>query len=235
MAVGLIIGAGIMSLTGVAIGQTGTGTIFAFLASAVLMVITTLPIAQLGAAAPSAGGSYKYVSRLIGSKWGFLFIMLYIPTYICLSVYAISFAQYFQVLVPGASVRLIAGIAITVFYIINILGAKKLSFSQNLMVYLLIAALVVFIGFGLPKVNYQAVFDAKNILPNGAGGFLTATALLSFAMVGAGFLGDMGGEMKNPSRDIPLGIIASTLGVGVLYALIAIVACWRFALARSCK
>ena len=74
LAVGLIIGAGIMSLTGVAIGKTGTGTVFAFLLSAVLMALTTLPIAQLGAAAPSAGGSYKYTSRLLGSKWGFLFI-----------------------------------------------------------------------------------------------------------------------------------------------------------------
>jgi APA family basic amino acid/polyamine antiporter len=231
LAVGLIIGAGVMSLTGVAIGKTGTGTVFAFLLSAALMVLTTLPIAQLGAAAPSAGGSYKYVSRLLGSKWGFLFIMLYIPTYICLSVYAISFAQYFQVLIPGADAHLTAGAVMTVFYIINILGTKKLSFAQNLMVVLLVAALAAFIGFGLPKVDYAAVFASENLLPAGAGGFLTATALLSFAMVGASFLGDLGGEMKNPSRDIPLGIIVATLGVGLLYALIAIVACgvlpWR--------
>lgn len=231
LAVGLIIGAGIMSLTGVAIGKTGTGTVFAFLLSSFLMTLTTLPIAQLGAAAPTAGGSYKYVSRLLGSKWGFLFIMLYIPTYICLSVYAISFAQYFQVLVPGADPHLVAGIAMTIFYVVNILGTKKLSFAQNIMVVLLVAALAAFIGFGLPKVDYEAVFASENLFPAGTGGFLTAAALLSFAMVGASFLGDLGGEMKNPSRDIPLGIIVATLGVGLLYALIAIVACgvlpWR--------
>lgn len=231
LAVGLIIGAGIMSLTGVAIGKTGTGTVFAFLLSAALMVITTLPVAQLGAAAPTAGGSYKYVSRLLGSRWGFLFIMLYIPTYTCLSVYAISFAQYFQVVLPGANVHLVAGVVMTVFYIINILGMKKLSFVQNLMVVLLVAAIVAFVGFGLPKVDCGNVFALENLAPNGAGGFLTATALLSFAMVGASFLGDLGGEMKNPSRDIPMGIIVATLGVGLLYALIALVACgvlpWR--------
>ena len=231
MAVGLIIGAGIMSLTGVAIGMTGTGTIIAFPVSAVLMVVATMPLAQLGAAAPTAGGSYKYVSRLLGSKWGFLFVMLYIPTYISLSVYAISFAQYFQVLAPGVSEHLIAGIMMTVFYIVNILGTKRLSFVQNIMVVLLIAALAAFVGFGLPKVDYSEVFRGENMFPFGTGGFFTAAALLSFAMVGASFLGDLGGEMKNPSRDIPLGIIIATLGVGVLYAFIALVACgvlpWR--------
>jgi APA family basic amino acid/polyamine antiporter len=224
MAVGLIIGAGVMSLTGVAIGNTGTGVIFAYLLSALLMVINTLPIGQMGAAAPGAGASYKYVSRLLGARWGFFFIALYIPTFVAISLYALSFGQYFVVLVPGMSPYTVAMILMTVFYILNLVGTKTLSVVQNLMAFFLLLALVLFIAFGLGKVDYDAVFTMENIFPNGANGFISATAILSFAMVGAGYIADLGGEMKKPSRDIPLGIISSTVGVGILYAFIAVVA-----------
>ena len=224
MAVGLIIGAGVMSLTGVAIGNTGTGVIFAYLMSALLMVINTLPIGQMGAAAPGAGASYKYVSRLLGARWGFFFIALYIPTFVAISLYALSFGQYFVVLVPGISPYTVAMILMTVFYILNLIGTKTLSVVQNLMAFFLLLALVLFIAMGLGKVDYNAVFTMENLFPNGATGFISATAILSFAMVGAGYIADLGGEMKKPSRDIPLGIISSTVGVGILYAFIAVVA-----------
>ena len=224
MAVGLIIGAGVMSLTGVAIGNTGTGVVFAYLLSALLMVFSTLPAGQMGAAAPTAGASYKYVSRLLGAKWGFFFIALYIPTYVAISMYALSFGQYFVVLVPSMNPYTVAMIAMTIFYVLNLIGTKTLSIVQNLMAFFLLLALVLFIAMGLGKVDYNAVFSMENIFPNGAGGFISATAILSFAMVGAGYIADLGGEMKKPSRDIPLGIISSTVGVGILYAFIAIVA-----------
>ena len=59
IAVGQIIGAGIMSSTGVAIGMTGTGVVLAFLLSPVLTIISIFPVAILSSAAPTTGGPYR--------------------------------------------------------------------------------------------------------------------------------------------------------------------------------
>jgi APA family basic amino acid/polyamine antiporter len=224
MTVGLIIGAGVMTLTGLAITRTGTGVSLAYLLSAVLTVIISLPVAQLSSAAPSAGASYKYSSRLIGSKWGFFYLMTYIPSFVCFSVYALGFAEYFGILFPAVDPYITAMGVLTLFFIINLLGTRNLSIVQNVIVILLLVTLVLFIGFGMSKVDYAALVKPENLFPDGAMGMVTAAALLSFAMAGGTFMAGMGSEMKNPGRDIPLGIIAGTLGVGLIYALIGIVA-----------
>ena len=224
LTVGLIIGAGVMTLTGLAITRTGTGVPIAYLISTILTVIISLPVAQLSSAAPSAGASYKYASRLIGSKWGFFYIMTYIPSFVCFSVYALGFSEYFRILFPAFDPYLVAMGILTIFYIINLLGTRSFSLVQNLIVILLLVTLIMFITYGLSKVDYTALTKPENVFPAGAMGLFNAAALLSFAMAGGTYMAGMGSEMKNPGRDIPLGIIAGTLGVGIIYALIGIVA-----------
>ena len=84
--IGQIIGAGIMSLCGVGIGMTGTGVVFAFVLAAVISSVSLLPDAQLAAACPTTGGSYRYPSRLIGPKVGFIQVMMYIIVQITVSM-----------------------------------------------------------------------------------------------------------------------------------------------------
>lgn len=225
MAVGLIIGAGVMTLTGIAIGRTGTGVPIAYLIAAIATTVMSVPVAQLGSAAPTAGAGYKYASRLISPMWGFFFIATYIPMFICFAVYALAFSQYFCFLIPAADPYAVAMIILSIMYLINLLGTKQFSAVQNVMVAILALALIAFIIYGLPRVDFNTVFITENILPFGMAGMVNAVALLSFAMAGASYMASMGSEMKNPGRDIPLGIIVGTLGVGVIYALIALVAC----------
>jgi APA family basic amino acid/polyamine antiporter len=82
-----------------------------------------------------------------------------------------------------------------------------------------------FVVIGLPKVDFS-IFTSGEIpfFTNGLVGFLRATALLTFATAGAVVIGEMGGEMKNPGRDIPIAIFASTTVIGILYAVVSIVA-----------
>jgi APA family basic amino acid/polyamine antiporter len=63
------------------------------------------------------------------------------------------------------------------------------------------------------------------MLPHGWVGFFSAVALVSFATNGAQFIAEIGGEMKYPGRDIPLAMYTATTGVGLLYGIIATVAC----------
>jgi APA family basic amino acid/polyamine antiporter len=106
----------------------------------------------------------------------------------------------------------------------NLVGVDMAAKLQNILVVVLIAALGMFIISGLPKVDWSVFRAEKAFMPNGLINFLTASSLLTFATGGAEFLSELGGEMKNPGRDLPRAMIGSTIFVAVIYALIGIVA-----------
>jgi APA family basic amino acid/polyamine antiporter len=223
IAIGQIIGAGVMALTGVAIGLTGSGVTLAFILSSIFTIFTILPIAVMGSAIPTTGGMYRYSSRLLSSRIGFFWMLLFIIGNLTLAVYAISFAQYVQGLVPSFPLVPIAFLLLTVFFLSNLVGVKFAAFIEKFMVIVLVIALAVFAFWGTPEVNYS-VFNMGDMFPSGMGGFFTAVALLSFATGGAQVVAELGGEMKRPGRDIPLTIIVTTIGVGILYAFMATIA-----------
>lgn len=225
IAIGQIIGSGIMVLTGICIDITGAGTPFAFILAAILVICPAVVLAALGSAVPATGGMYTYVRDYIGKKFGFFYLMLLVAGQLVLSMFAITFAEYACSIIPGLNPTLAAFGILTLCYIANLVGIEFAAKFQTIMVAALILALGLFIAFGMPKVDYS-VFDGglKAIMPNGFIAFLTAASLLTFATGGAEFLSELGGEMKNPGKDLPRAMIFSTGVVAVLYAFIGIVA-----------
>ena len=222
--VGQIIGSGIMSLTGICIAITGAGTPFAFLLAAALVMCPNIVLAVLGAAVPATGGMYTYVRDYIGRKTGFFYLALLTAGQLVLAMFAITFATYAGELIPGINETQVAFAILTVCYIFNILGVEMAAKLQKILVVILVAAMAVFVAFGLPKVDWSAFDSIDKIMPDGIVGFLTGASLLTFATGGAEFLSELGGECKNPGRDLPKAIIASTLVVAVIYAFIGFVA-----------
>ncbi|MBA2938305.1 amino acid permease [Paenibacillus sp. CGMCC 1.16610] len=223
IAIGQIIGAGIMSITGIAIGLTGTGVPLAFLLSSIFMLIITIPLAVLGSVLPTTGGMYTYTSRLLSPNAGFVYLLLFTFGHLTIAVYAISFAQYLQGLLPEAPIMLVAFIILTFFYLINLFGVKFMSSLGKLLVVIKLLSLLVFIVWGVTEVDYS-VFHPKEMMPGGWTGLLTAVGMTSFASGGAYAVVEMGGEMKRPHRDIPLAILISSGIVALLYIGIGIVA-----------
>ncbi|MEB8127206.1 amino acid permease [Staphylococcus succinus] len=223
IAIGQIIGAGVMSLTGIGIQMTGSGITPAFILSSIITLLTMFPIAILGSTLPTTGGMYQYTSRLLSPKIGIFWLLLFIFIQITLSLYALSFAQYLEGLFPSIPIRTAAFVLLTLLFIVNLVGVKSASIVGNLMVITLIIALSCFIIFGMPHVNFN-VFTPSSMLPDGFTGFFTAVGLVSFATGGAQVVAELGGEMKNPKRDIPVVIIVATIFVGLLYAFIASIA-----------
>lgn len=221
--IGQVIGAGVMALTGIAIGMTGSGVTLAFIISSIFTLFMVLPIAVMGSAIPTTGGLYRYTSRLLSPRIGFFWLTLFILANITLAMYAISFAEYVQGLVPAAPLKMVAFVLFTVFFIANLVGVQFAALVEKVMVVVLLLALIVFVGWGMPEVNYT-VFNTGEMFPGGFVGFFMAVGLLSFATGGAQVVAELGGEMKRPGRDIPLTIIVATLGVGVLYAFMATIA-----------
>jgi len=223
MALGQVIGAGVMVLMGLAIGMTGKGVVIAFIISSMITTISSLPMAQMASALPTTGASYRYASNLLGPKYGFYWMIGLMLSKITIALYALSFAQYLQGLVPWINIKLIALTMLTVFYLANIVGVKAAAATEKWMTLCKIVALTIFAIYGMPQVDF-ASFTPEAMVPKGVDGLLTAIGLLAFASSGATCVAEMGGEMKNPGRDIPLTIIGSTLGVGFFYVAMAFVA-----------
>lgn len=222
--VGQIIGSGIMSLTGVCILMTGAGTPFAFLLAAALVMCPNIVLAVLGAAVPATGGMYTYVRDYIGRKTGFFYLALLTAGQLVLAMFAITFATYAGELIPGVNQTLVAFAILTLCYVFNILGVEMAAKLQKFLVVILMAAMAVFVAFGIPKVDWSTFDSMDKIMPDGIVGFLTGASLLTFATGGAEFLSELGGECKNPGRDLPKAIIWSTVVVAVIYAFIGVVA-----------
>lgn len=222
--IGQIIGSGIMALTGICIALTGAGTPFAFLTAAILVICPNMVLAVLGSAVPATGGMYTYVRDYIGKKTGFFYLALLVAGQLVLAMFAITFATYACSLIPGMNETVVAFVILTLCYVMNLLGVDMAAKLQNILVIVLVAAMALFVVFGLPKVDWSTFSGIDAIMPNGFLSFLTGASLLTFATGGAEFLSELGGEMKNPGRDLPRAMIGSTVLVAVIYAFIGVVA-----------
>lgn len=221
--IGQIIGAGIMTLLGVAISMTGRSIPLALIVAAVITICYYIPFIFISGTVRLRGGQYTMVAMMVGKKVAGAFSIIWIICSLCLSMYGLSFASYFISLFGFGNVKLIAFIVLTLFYILNCFGIDKFAKSQNVIVILLIIALALFAAMGATKLepNY---YSPDTFFSHGMGGFLQAAGLLTFATSGGSVVLNLSGEAKHPTRDVPIVMIVSTLLVAVLYATVAVVA-----------
>ena len=202
LAIGQIIGSGIMVLTGIVIGLTGHGIAAAFILGAVLAVITCVPFIILTSAIPSSGAGFTYIRRLMGEKAGFMYIAMFVLSQVLIATYAKGFASYFCSIFPQFGESAVAMAALVICTAINLIGLKSSALVQKGMVVLLLLSLFLFIVFGLPKVSWDALTPTvSNLMPNGPKNFFTGVALLSFACGGAKFVAAIGALFDPNSLD----------------------------------
>ena len=224
IAVGQIIGAGIMSMMGVAIAMTGRSANLAFMLSAVFTMCTFFPSIFITSCIRMRGGMYTQMAIFAGDKFAGYYSVVYFITNMSLAMYALSFAEYALALLPsGGSEKVIALIVGTAFFVLNYFGVDLMAKIQNLLVIVLVFSLGIFAVFGMPSVDLATYFSNADgmFLTDGIPGFLTATAYLGFATGGATVILGVSAECKNPTKDIPFVIIVSTVGVAILYGFVA--------------
>ena len=213
IAMGQVVGSGIMVLIGIGIGFTAYAIPFAFILSAILSIIKQLPIAFMGSAMPATGGLYVYCKRILGPKVGFFYLAILTFTHILIALFALGFSQYAIALVPQLNANITAIGIMLLFYIINLFGVKQAAFIQKIMIVFLLCGLSSLIFFGILEVDYTNFKDTEKLFPQGWYGFGLACVVLSFSTGGAQYISELGGEMKNPQHDLPRAIIYSTITV----------------------
>ena len=154
LATGVTLSAGFFLLPGLAAVEAGSGLPLAYLLAGLVIIPGLVSMAELATAMPKAGGVYYFLDRsmgpLMGTIGGF-------GTWIALSLKSafalIGIGAYLRLFLPDVNiVPISAGFAI-VFGLLNILGAKKSTSLQSVMVVGLLTLLAWFTGVGLTDIE----------------------------------------------------------------------------------
>lgn len=228
IAVGLIVGAGVITLTGSAIAETGRSVFISFIIATIIMAISNIPFMYIGGTIRMEGGQYTQMGMFAPKFITGIYIWTNFFAVISLAMYGISFGMYLLELVPGLNMdpRLIGFIVLSIMYLINFFGIKGMAKLEILLVVAMSIALTVFVCFGLDKVVPPSKYFEKSqfLVNNNVMGIFVAAAMLTFATDGAKYIINLSGECKNPTKDIPRVMTISTIVVGIIYTLVGVVA-----------
>lgn len=223
---GAMFSSGFFLLPGIASHYTGTSVFLAYIIAGFLILPSMFSIAEISTALPRSGGAYFFLDRSLGPIMGTVgglgtYFALMLKTafaIIGIGAYATIFWE-----VPTKTVAIVA----TLFFMaLNLVGAKKTSAFQKVFVIFLLVILVTFIVDGLysiffmEPVNKQTNDSQLNpFFSNGIGGLFTTVGFVFVSYLGLTQIASVAEEVKNPERNIPLGMILSLIVTGLIYGL----------------
>lgn len=185
--------------------------------AACVSIISSLPHIIAISACPCAGGYYNYISRFLSPTVGYFYQWQRLVGTLALSPVAMVFAQYLQIVFPEVPSMVASLGIIVVFALINLLNVRTITKFNNVFVVVMIIALLVFVGFGAPHVD---VTRLNNFMENGFQGMILGVVLFMSTYGCAPFVANLGREMKNPRKSVPLAIIGGTFLTAAIYMLV---------------
>ena len=236
LAVGQVIGAGVITLIVPAIKMTGYSAWAAYFVAIIMGFIMVLPTFFVSSTLRLGGGNYSMLCDLAGPKIAGIFAYAYLTQCLSLSLFGTSAAAYLGDIFPVLSshwARIAVGAALlTFFYVVNLMGIDIMAFAQKIMTWLLIAMLFVFAVAGI-ILGDLPIFDFSDpefltqgwgiTFENGqiAGGFTGAVLLFVYSCNGYYMTTSYGRDSKNARRDIPKAMLMTVPTLIVLYVGVA--------------
>lgn len=237
LGIGAIIGTGIFVLTGVAAAEyAGPALVLSFIFSGIVCIGAALCYAELAAMIPVAGSAYTYCYVGLGEIWAWIVGWDLVLEYLVfVSTVSVGWSAYMANLLQSAGVNIPAAIinplgvsggvvnlpAILIAVIITsvvYIGIKEATGLNNILVLVKVAAVLLFIAIATGHVNPA---NWHPFFPFGIGGVFKGAAIIFFAYVGFDAVATAAEEVKNPQRDLPIGIIGSLLICTVLYIIVS--------------
>jgi amino acid transporter/K+/H+ antiporter YhaU regulatory subunit KhtT len=223
---GAMFSSGFFLLPGIASQHTGPSVILAYLVAGFLIMPAMFSMAEISTAIPRSGGAYFFLDRSLGPLMGTIGGL---GTY-----FALLFKTAFAIIGIGAyaaifwdiPIKTVAVSATMVFMFFNLTGAKSTSRLQNFLVLFLLIILGLFIFNGIYKIFFtDGLYSPKNstnftpFFTNGFEGIITTAGFVFVSYLGLTKIASVAEEIKNPERNIPLGMLLSLVTTGFVYAL----------------
>lgn len=214
---GIIIGSGVITLTGFGIGHTDTGVGLAYILAGILFMFSMLPTLIVGITIPRTSYSYTVSKELLSPVAGGMFLMIFFIGRIIMAFFGVAFANYVVSIIPNAPATPIAVGIVTLFYIFNLFGVQTATKVQKFLNILLVLALGSFAVLGCMKAMPDAL-TVERLFPNGFGGLISAVAMFMFSMGGGLTLLEFGGNVEKPQRTLLYAALTVTAIATLLFA-----------------
>ncbi len=223
---GAMFSSGFFLLPGIAAHYTGPSVFLAYLIAGILILPAMFSIAEISTALPRSGGAYFFLDRSLGPVMGTIGGL---GTYFALmlkTAFAIIGIGAYAAIFWDIPTKTVAIIATLFFMVLNLVGAKKTSAFQKVFVIFLLGILIVFIADGLfsifsvESIRKQAIESQFTpFFSNGMSGLFTTVGFVFVSYLGLTQIASVAEEIKNPERNIPLGMILSLVVTGLIYGL----------------
>ena len=238
LGIGAIIGTGIFVLTGTAAAnQAGPGIVLSYVIAGLACGFAALCYAEFSAMIPISGSAYTYAYATLGEIFAWMIGWDLILEYAVGSMtVAVGWSGYFQRILAGFGVHLpvwmsaspdpsagslvnLPAIAIVLgIMVLLVVGVRESARFNAAMVTVKLAAVAFFILVGF---SYVKPANWSPFMPYGFSGVMTGAAVVFFAYIGFDAVSTTAEEAKNPSRDLPIGIISSLIICTILYLVVA--------------
>lgn len=177
--------------------------------------------AELATALPRSGGEYHYLTRIFHPSVGFLAGWVSITAGFAAPVAAgaLAFAKYIHSIHPELSEKWLSFGGLLAITAAMLASAKLRQWFQNVSSSLTFLAILVFlvVGFLAPAGGSSLAPQAGDMGRVFSGGFATSLIYVMFAYAGWNASTYVAGEVRNPSRNVPLSMALGTVTVGIIY------------------
>ena len=232
---GIMIGSGIFYIGGIVLQRSGMSlglALLVWLVGGLITLMSGICYAELGAMMPKAGGSYVYLREAYGERVAFMsgFSNFVLGSSGSNAALAVAFSAAIASMMPASGFagselaqKALAVAMIALLTAVNIFGIKLGSTVQNVFMVLkmLPIFLIVICGFWMGGENPNL-----SVVPASAPGLFEICGMIAFGVVATMWayegwtnLNGIAEEIRRPKRNLPLAILASIVGVSVLYVL----------------
>ncbi|MGM0442386.1 MAG: amino acid permease [Elusimicrobiota bacterium] len=221
VASGAMISSGIFILPGLAYEQAGPLVFVSYFLAGILALVGTLSVIELATAMPKAGGDYFFITRSLGPFVGTI-SSFFSWSALCLkAAFAIFGISEIIYLLTGVPLLISSFFICSFFVVLNILGTEESAKFQVILVISLLTIMLLLILGGPGEMNQSHFIP---LLPFGVNRVLATAGFVFISFGGLLNIATVSGEVKNPSKNIPLGMIMSVIVVTIFYTAILIVA-----------
>ncbi|HSO21651.1 MAG TPA: amino acid permease [Chondromyces sp.] len=235
--VGAIVGGGILALAGVAFATTGPGAIVAFGLNGCIAMLTALSFAALASRFPESGGTYTYARKVLAVEAAFAVgWVVWFASVVAAVLYALGFAAFLvpvleQVIaVAGGAppgwlgsrfAMLLYALAAVAFYTWLLMRSAAGGGRWETVGKVVVFGVVIAGGFWVMLTNPPSVEELSSrfrpFLTQGGQGLVQAMGYTFIALQGFDLIAAVGGEVKDPERNIPRAMILSLSTALVIY------------------
>jgi APA family basic amino acid/polyamine antiporter len=216
---GTAIGSSVFTVMGPAAKVAGSGMVISLLIAALPMVIFGVVYAYMASAVPKTAATFEwqrdYTSPVVafGVVW-----MRILSNAVVMTIYAQILVKYGSMVVD-VPVKPAMFVLFAIIFGLNYFGVAVAARAQTILMALLLAVFALLVALAAPSIKPQIFVDAVS---GGWTPILAALPLMISLFLGIEAATEVGDEVKDPSRNVPLGLILAMILTAVVYLAICL-------------